>query len=168
MREVSCFELELGLEHLTLRAGQIKLRERHHLAGALADTHVADAEFTRIAPVAVVVGVNLVKRHGRQVIDHLAKRALADPRGEVVEALRSLASGNEASGDAPHHFRNVLGRHRADGEPVGAAVVDPLAAQHHLEVGDHVTPDVPAYPVEPEVADVVLPAGVEAAADLDA
>ena len=53
------------------------------------------------------------------------------------------------------------------GQAVRAGVVAPLAAEHDLEVRHLVAADVAADAVEAEVGDVVLAAGVEAAADLD-
>ena len=72
-----------------------------------------------------------------------------------------------AVGDAVHRFGDALGRHRADRQAVGAGVLLPLAAEHDLEVRHGVAVHVAADAVEAEVGDVVLAAGVEAAADLD-
>src|SRR5207245_4364543 len=48
-----------------------------------------------------------------------------------------------------------------------AAVLGPLASQDHLKMRHRVAVLVAVHSVESEVGDMVLPAGIEAAADLD-
>ena len=84
--------------------------------------------------------------------------------------MESLVLGsfcNVAGREPIHDFGNALRRHGADGETVRARVVLPLAAQHHLEMRHRVSVLHAAHAVEAEIADVMLAAGIEAAADLD-
>ena len=81
--------------------------------------------------------------------------------------FRRVCFSDVSLGEAVDHFGNSLGRDRPDGQAVRPAVFGPLAADHDLEMGNGVAADVAAVAVEADVGDVVLAAGVEAAADLD-
>ena len=71
-------------------------------------------------------------------------------------------------GDEIHRVRNALRRHRANRKTVGAGIILPFATEENLEVGDHVVALLAAHSVEAEIGNVVLAAGIEAAADFDA
>ena len=160
--------MELSLERFPLDRDQLEVDRRYHLARALAHAVVTHGEHARVSPVAVEGGVLLVGRHGGQLVEHLAAGRLADALDEVLERLARIVLGQVAAGDQVDRLRDVARRHRPDRQTVGAGVVAPLAAQHHLEVRDRVVVALAAHAVEAQVGDVMLTAGVEAARHLDA
>src|SRR5262249_18349747 len=133
----------------------------------LADAHVADRVLARVVPVGIEGDVVGPARHLDEVLEEGADLGLAGALDERLEALVLVALTRVRLRQARHDLGDVLGRHGADREPEGARVLFPLAAEHDLEVRHGIAGDLSADTPEPEVGDVVLAAGVEAAADLD-
>ncbi len=106
-------------------------------------------------------------RNRSEVVDHLLARGLADARDEVMERLGRFTLREIAARDPVDRLGDALRRYRADRQAIGASVVLPLAAEHDLKMRHGVSILVAAYSIEAEVGDMVLAAGVEAAADLD-
>jgi len=109
-----------------------------------------------------------VRRHGLQLGDRLRQLLLADAPAEVLEALARLPVRHVARRDPVHDLRDPLRRDRSDREAERPGVVLPLPAEHDLEVRHGVAADLAAVAEESDVGDMVLAAGVEAPADLDA
>src|SRR5207302_2883015 len=102
-----------------------------------------------------------------EIVDHLAAFGFPDARDEAVKRLTRLTLFEIPLRDSIHGLGNALRRHGADRQAVRAGVLGPLPAEHDLKMRDRVPVLVPADPVEAEVGDVMLPARIEAAADLD-
>src|SRR5690242_11997623 len=86
---------------------------------------------------------------------------------EIRESLPFVAAQRIPFHEPLHHLGNALGRNGHNRHAVGTGVMGPLAAEHHLEMWHRIPGDLPAYPIEPNVRHVMLPAAIEAAADLD-
>ena len=85
LAELAIIEEKLGLESIGFGSRESELSERNHLAGTLADAHVADGELARIAPVAVEAGVDVVRRDRREFVEHFLEGFLANPAAEGLE-----------------------------------------------------------------------------------
>ncbi len=123
--------------------------------------------FARIAPVAENRAIRWIGGRLGEIFQHSFQLHFADALDEILETFAGRPVRHVSFRQARDHFRNTLGRNRHDGQAVRAAVVLPLAAQHHLEVRHGVSADLAADAVEAEVGHVMLAATVEAAADLD-
>src|SRR6266853_5816164 len=108
-----------------------------------------------------------MRRNGGELLDHLLALGFSDAFDETLKSFARQTIRPVPAGDSIHGLRNSFGRHRADGETVGARIVGPLAAQQNLKMGDCVAVLIPADAVEAQIGDVVLATGIEAAADLD-
>src|SRR6185503_16292044 len=98
---------------------------------------------------------------------HLLALGLTDSRDEFVKRLSRCPLFQIAIRDAIDRLGNAFRRHRADRETVRSGVIGPLASQDHLEMWHCVSVLVPADTVEAQIGDMMLAAGIEAAADLD-
>ena len=85
--DLPAIELQLRFEDFALAGHQFEIDRRNHFAGALADADVADRVFARIAPVAVERGILVVRRNGRELVDHLLALGFADALDERLERL---------------------------------------------------------------------------------
>ncbi len=166
--DVLLFEGELGFESLAFAGSELEINGGDHFAGALADAHVAEGEDARVVPVRVERGIRGVGRNFGEVLDHELTFGFADAADVGLEGFAGLALLDVAGGDARDGGGNALGGDGADGQAVGAGVFGPLAAEDDLEVGGGEAALVAADAVEAEIGNVMLAAGVETAADLDA
>jgi len=133
---VAAIQVQPGFEHEALGGGELELVARHDFASALADADVTNAVLARVAPVGIKAGLGVVP--GQVLVEWLEQvpdRAFADTLDERVEFLGLLAVLHIVIGDLVDRLGDAFGGNRDDGQPVGAGVVLPLAAEHDLEVG---------------------------------
>src|SRR5512145_643269 len=103
-----------------------------------------------------------------QVIQHLFDLELANPLDKGLKAFLFLTLRHIPARESLHHLRDALRRDRAHGQTIRAGIVRPLATQHNLKVRYGITSRMAAHTVKPEIGNVMLSAGIEATADLDA
>ena len=114
------------------------------------------------------MGLVSYARHFHQILKHLAALGLANARDEILKTLVALPFLHKPPRDPFDHRGHVLGRHRTDGETVRARVVLPLAAEQHLKMRHLAVAEGAAVPIKTDVGQMMLAAGIEAAAHLDA
>ena len=159
---------QLRFKRGTLGIAETEVGGADHLTGALAHAHVADAVCPRVAPIGVERRVLRVRRNRRQILDASPSAPSCPTRlHQSWNTSSPCRSATNRSVMRVDDIRDRLRRDRPDRQAVEAAVLQPLAAEHHLEVGDGVPVDIAAISVETQVRNVVLAATVEAPADLD-
>ena len=141
--------------------------ERHHFARAFADADVADRVLARVVPVDVEAGVDVVRGNEHQVLEAFLDRLLPDARHPAAEALAVVTLGGVQIEQPVHRLGRALRRHGTDRHAVVRRVALERSAENDLKVRDFVRADVAARPIEPDVADVVKPARIRAAAHAD-
>src|SRR5207244_9060512 len=110
---------------------------------------------------------DVVLRNWRVFLHDFLQRFLANPAAVSFEAFLALTLADVAIGKTIDQIGNLFRRDRAHRQRVGARILLPLAAEHDLKVWNGVAVDISAVAVEPDVRDVVLAAGIEAATDLE-
>src|SRR5207247_7550981 len=78
-----------------------------------------------------------------------------------------MAAHHISFADAFHERGNVLGRNSNHRQAIRSRVVRPFAAEHHLKVRHSIAGYLAAYAIETEIRNMVLPATVETATNLD-
>jgi hypothetical protein len=163
----AALQLELGLEGLALARGQLELDGGDHFSGTLTGPEIADGELAGIRPIGVDGRIHLMRRDLHQVFQHSFRFRFADTFEKRLEGLVVRSLRHEPVQDAIDRLRDSLGGHGTDCQAICAGVFCPLAAKDDLEVRNIVFVLVPADAVEPEICNVMLSAGIEAAANLD-
>ena len=103
-----------------------------------------------------------------EIREHLLEFTFSDPRNELLKRFSALTFAREAGRNAVHDFRCALGWDCTDGQSICAAILFPFPAEDELEMRDRVAANHAVDAVKADVRNVMLAAGVEAAADLDA
>ena len=158
---------EAGLVQFLFRFQNAVVDHFKSAAGAFAGTQVLSDELVVTLPVIVKAAVLLKGRHDRVGDQLFLQLGLAGPVDEGVETLPGLPvapiDSQEVRDGGRHLPGRQLHRHLADlGRPVH------LAPEVQLVVGGDVLAHALAHTVKADRGDVVLRAGIMAAADLDA
>src|SRR2546426_377315 len=157
----------MRLEQLALACRQGKFRLADNFARAFAGAKIVQGKLARIAPISVIRRIGVMRRDLRQIIEHHLDTLLAEPIDEVLKRLALFSLAHISFSDAVNGFRNPLRRNSANSEAVLACVVPEFTAQHDLKMRHLIAIDVTVDAVKTDVSDVMLAAGVEAAAHLN-
>ena len=158
----------MRLEDPALRLGNRELERGDHLAGALALADVAGAVFPRVGPVRVERGIRVVlRRVALEIVEYLANLGLADPTDELRKPFVLLPHAQVEVRDAIQGVGNPLRGNGHDRQSIRTRIFFPLSTEDDLKVRHLVAIDDAGHAVKPNVGHVVLPATIEAAADLD-
>ena len=163
----AALQLELGLEGFAFARGQLEFDGGDHFAGTFTGTEIADGELASIGPIGVdgrstSCGGISIRFSSIRLDSALPIRLINDWKDSS-----SVRSATNRPSNPIDRFRDSLGGYRANRQAIGSGVFCPLAAKDDLEMRNVVSVLVATDTVKAKVGDVVLPAGIEAAADLD-
>src|SRR6266498_2202585 len=102
-----------------------------------------------------------------QIIQHVLDLDFSNTLDKRLERFVLLTLVHIPTGESFHDFRDSLRRNSAHRQSIRACVMPPLTAQHNLKMRDCVISRVTAYTIEPEIRNMVLSTGVEAATHFD-
>ena len=163
----TAFEQQLSLEDLSFRRRQIELNRGNYLASAFSDADVINAVFTRIPPIAEIEAILAIGRHAREILNQLSHLSFPNAFDELLKAFTSFTAHHISFADAFHQIGNILGRNGYHRESVRSCVVRPFSAEHYLKMRHRISRHFATHAIETKIGNMVLPATVETAADLD-
>ena len=108
LRVILVLEMHLGFEDQPFGIGKIELRDGNDFARAFSNTHIADGEFARIAPIGIERAILFVSGNFHEWFDHGAAFQFSNTFDEILKALGSLAFTNVPAGDGFDDTGNVF------------------------------------------------------------